>query len=315
MDFETVRRILKKLKFEERFNTEQTAVCILVMLDIERREGLLFNSLHDGSRIHDIIQYADHLLSKKYAENTRESIRKSSLKRLVDYGLVVVNHDNPSRPVNSGNTNYILEKFFEEILRADISNRDKLINKWLASHSDLLKRRKELDLKTKVRVKIDSETIELSAGAHNVLIKEIIESYCKRFIKKPKVLYVGDTRNKEVFYDEDFLAKMGFELDVHYKMPDVIVYDQYKKELVVFESVTSVGPFEELRKKEVEDLISKRMINKNMIGSVSLVTAFLDRNTFGKFARIIAWNTVVWIANEPDGCIRYIKLKDKYQPL
>ena len=35
------------------------------------------------------------------------------------------------------------------------------------------------------------------------------------------------------------------------------------------------------------------------------VTAFLDRNTFRKFAPDIAWETEVWIAQEPDHMIHF----------
>lgn len=305
MDVDGVKQILKKLNFEERFNTDQTAICILIMLDKTKRKDLLFNTLNDGVRIHDIIKYSDILLNKKYAENTRESIRKSSLKRLVDHGLVIVNSDNPSRPTNSGNTNYILEKTFEDILRIDKSNRDSKINTWLNLHKSLIKIKKELDLKNNVEVEILTEKIELSPGEHNVLIKEIIESFCKKFISNPMIIYVGDTKNKEIFKNVSFLLKLGFDIDIHDKMPDVIAYDMSNKKLIFIESVTSVGPFEELRKKEVENLVQKRFRNKKMIKSIFYVTAFLDRNAFRKFSNIIAWNTSVWIATEPNGLINY----------
>ncbi len=35
------------------------------------------------------------------------------------------------------------------------------------------------------------------------------------------------------------------------------------------------------------------------------VTAFLDRNAFRKFAPDIAWETEVWIAQEPDHMIHF----------
>lgn len=306
MDIAEVKEILKKLKLEERFNTDQTAICILIMLDKKKRKDLLFNTLNDGVRIHDIIKYSDILLSKKYAENTRESIRKSSLKRLVDHGLVIVNPDDSSRPTNSGNTNYILEKTFEEILRTDKSNRNAKIKKWLNSHKSLLKIKKELELKNIVEIEILSEKIKLSPGKHNVLIKEIVESFCQKFISDPVIIYIGDTKNKEIFKNVSFLLRFGFDINIHEKMPDVIAYDKSNKKLIFIESVTSVGPFEELRKKEVDNLVKKQFKNKKMIGSIDYITAFLDRDTFRKFSKIIAWNTSVWIATEPKGLINYV---------
>ena len=42
-----------------------------------------------------------------------------------------------------------------------------------------------------------------------------------------------------------------------------------------------------------------------MIKSVFYITAFLDRDTFRRFSKIIAWDTAVWIAREPEGLIKY----------
>ena len=35
------------------------------------------------------------------------------------------------------------------------------------------------------------------------------------------------------------------------------------------------------------------------------MTAFLDRKTFKKFASFLAWETEVWIADEPDHMIHF----------
>lgn len=90
-----------------------------------------------GLRIHDIIVFARELLDKNYAENTRESIRKLSLKRLVNHGLLVLNPDNPKRPINSGSTNYALEPSFRKILEKE--GNDDLIKKWKEGNKNLLK--------------------------------------------------------------------------------------------------------------------------------------------------------------------------------
>lgn len=100
-----VRKMLDELCFPARFNTAQTAHCVLAMADNKPRNGLVLGhkSLREGARIHDMIDFARTELGKRYAENTRESIRKSSCKQLVDYGLAVANPDDPARSTNSGN--------------------------------------------------------------------------------------------------------------------------------------------------------------------------------------------------------------------
>ncbi|PDY52290.1 hypothetical protein CON61_15895 [Bacillus toyonensis] len=94
------------------------AICVLALSDTKTRENLIKgkNCLADGARITDILRYAENDLGKSYAENTRETIRKHSLKYLVDNEMVLVNADDANRPTNSGLTNYTLSDKFEKLL-------------------------------------------------------------------------------------------------------------------------------------------------------------------------------------------------------
>ena len=147
----TIHSLLKKLDFPEDFNNEQTAICILAMMDTKPREGLLNHCkcLRDGARIHDIIAFAKRDLRIKYAENTRESIRKGSMHRLVNHGLAVVNPDDPERATNSGDTNYILTPAFLNILE-QIGSSDLLsiVDDWRSKHTSVLSKRMSVRITT-----------------------------------------------------------------------------------------------------------------------------------------------------------------------
>ena len=244
-----LNEILKSLNFPERFNTEQTGVCVLVLL--KKQEGM------KGFRIHDIITNAKILLNKNYAENTRESIRKLSLKRLVNHGLVVLNPDNPKRPINSGMTNYSLEPSFKEILSASDVKRQELINEWGRKHKEIIVKNKDFISKHEIYVDINQKSINLSSGNHNVLIKHIVEIMIKEHYKSYKIFYIGDTRKKEAFLDKKILGKLNLKLDVHDKLPDVMAYSNKLKSILVVESVTSVGAFEDSRVQEINLLLNK----------------------------------------------------------
>ena len=293
MDLEKIKDILEKLGFNERFNTEQTAVCVYV----------LFKKQKDmkGLRIHDIIVNAKDLLNKNYAENTRESIRKLSLKRLVNHGLLILNPDNPKRPINSGLTNYSLEPSFREILKNDKNTN--LIKKWGDGHKDLLKNLKERIERHDIYLKINNKTIKLSYGEHNMLIKQIIEVLIKNKFLGFEVFYIGDTKNKQVYIDKSILKKLKFKIDIHDKMPDVMAYSNKLNKILVVESVTSVGAFEDSRVQEIEELIKNKF--KKKIEDIIYVTAFLDIATFSKFSKIIAFGTRVWVAEKPERTINY----------
>ena len=293
MNVTEVQTILKQLNFDQRFNTEQTAICVISFFD--NHPKLM--------RIHDIIIHAKAKLNKSYAENTRESIRKASLKRLVNHGLVIFNKDDPARPTNSGLANYCLTEEFYQILRSKGKSRDQLMDAWKKIHNSTSAQ--TIDTTHNVTVNLpDGEKLELSPGAHNILEKHIVENLVPHQIKKPEVVYLGDTKKKMLYVNGKLVKRLGLVLDEHDKLPDVIVWSHASKKFLVIESVTSVGPVEESRKKEIESVINKKT-GKNY--SIVYITAFLDRKTFARFAGIIATETYVWIAAEPDQLIHYSK--------
>lgn len=95
----------------------------------------------------------------------------------------------------------------------------------------------------------------------------------------------------------DKLRALGFEITLHDKMPDVVLYSEDKDWLYFIESVTSVGPMEPKRIKEIEEMTTGVKAGK------IYVTAFLDFKTFKQFSESLAWETEVWIADMPDHMI------------
>ena len=67
--------------------------------------------------------------------------------------------------------------------------------------------------------------------------------------------------------------------------------------LYFVKSVTSVGPMEPKRIKEIEEMTTGVPSGK------IYVTAFLDFKTFKHFSESLAWETEVWIADMPDNMI------------
>ena len=92
-------------------------------------------------------------------------------------------------------------------------------------------------------------------------------------------------------------VKIGFEITLHDKMPDVVLYHEDKDWLYFIESVTSVGPMDDKRIVELQEL------TKNVNSGKIFVTAFLDFKTFKKFSETLAWDTEGWIADMPDHMI------------
>ena len=77
----------------------------------------------------------------------------------------------------------------------------------------------------------------------------------------------------------------------------LLVYREDKDWLYFIESVTSVGPMDNKRIVELQEL------TKNVKSGKIFVTAFLDFKTFKKSSESLAWDTEVWMADMPDHMI------------
>ena len=76
----------------------------------------------------------------------------------------------------------------------------------------------ERDL-NRIPLDVPGGPITLSAGGQNELVRKIIEEFCPRFTPGAKPLYVGDTARKFAYINEPALAKHGYTVDLHGKMP------------------------------------------------------------------------------------------------
>lgn len=93
------------------------------------------------------------------------------------------------------------------------------------------------------------------------------------------------------------LKELGFEITLHDKMPDVVLYREDKNWIYFVESVTSVDPMNPKRILEITEM------TKDVTTGKIFVTASLDFKTYKKFADELAWETEVWIAEMPEHMI------------
>ena len=88
-------------------------------------------------------------------------------------------------------------------------------------------------------------------------------------------------------------------MDSAAKIPDVIVHDTKRNWLLLIEAVTSAGPVDGKRRKELKDLFA------GCKAGLVFVTAFETRRTMQTFVSHIAWESEVWIAEDPDHMIHF----------
>ena len=120
-----------------------------------------------------------------------------------------------------------------------------------------------------------------------------------RFGDGCEVLYIGDTANKSLHLEKEKLQKLKFFELSHDKLPDIVAYDKTNKWLFLIEAVHSSGAMSKTRVAEL-----KRML-KECKADVIFVTAFSTFVDFKKWILDIAWETEVWIADNPDHLIHF----------
>ena len=237
----------------------------------------------------------------KYAPNTRETFRRQTMHQFMQAGIVLINPDKPERRVNSPKTVYQIEPSLLEALRlfgkrGFKKNLDKFI-KERKTLAEIYAKEREMH---QIPIKVSSKKkIKLSAGKHSKLIKDIIDEFATRFVPGGKLIYVGDTGDKLTYFDNALLLKLGISIDIHGKMPDVVIYLPSKNWLVLIEAVTSHGPMDSKRQKELSELF-----RKSTAGLV-YVSAFPNKKVMLKYLDTIAWETEVWLADNPSHLIHF----------
>lgn len=128
------------------------------------------------------------------------------------------------------------------------------------------------------------------------LIKGVIEAFCPRFFRGGTVVRAGDGKNTFRTAVEHVL-RLGIKIPAQAKLPDVIVHDTRRNWVVLIEAVSSTGAIDSERRKELKKLFSG--CNAGLV----FVTAFENRRTMQNFLNDIAWQTEVWVAEDPDHII------------
>ena len=290
---EETREFLQKVGMPKAQQADICCYVILAMAGIKPNMSWS-EATNEWIRIHDIIQFANIYYGATYAENSRETFRKQALHRFRTAALV---EDN-GKATNSPNYRYRLTDETLQLLKAVGTKQEQTeLNRFLAYHEKLMDIYASKKKMTMMPVKINGLDFSFSAGKHNELQKAIIEEFAPRFAPNSECLYVGDTIEKDLVKNVDKLEKLGFEITLHDKMPDVVLYREDKDWIYFVESVTSVGPMDPKRILEIEEM------TKDVKAGKVYVTAFLDFKTYKRFSEDLAWETEVWIAEMPDHMI------------
>jgi hypothetical protein len=294
------KKILLSLGLPAAQQNERSALCLLALLDL--RPGRKWTEA--GSPllgITPIMNWIGKHYKKKYAPNTRETVRRQTMHQFVDAGIALYNPDKPGRPVNSPAAVYQIEPAALALLRRFGTNAwHNNLTAYLAKRQTLAARYARDRRQNLVPVQIaPGQKITLSPGEHSELIRAIIEDFAARFVPGGVLIYAGDTGDKWGYFDAVLLEKLGVGVDSHGKMPDVVLYYPKRDWLLLIESVTSHGPVSAKRHAELA-----RLFDRATSGLV-YVTAFPNRKLMTRYLGDIAWETEVLVADAPSHLIHF----------
>ncbi len=292
--------ILKSLGLPRQQQNERSCLTLLALARLSERTPWA-KTQRPLLRIWDIMAWMKHKYGKDYAPNSRETVRRQTVHQFEQARLIDRNPDDPTRPTNSGDTNYQLTEDAAEVLRAyDSRDFSKKCGRFLERHGSLTEAYQRARNRHTVPVTLpDGSKVELSPGVHNELQRLIVEQFAPRFAPESVVLYLGDTAEKRLLVATKILKMLNIPEMSHDKLPDVVLWDKKRSWLFLVEAVTSHGPVSPKRHAELEAAL------KDCPTGRVYVTAFLGFTGFKKYATEIVWESEVWIAEFPDHMIHF----------
>ena len=129
--------------------------------------------------------------------------------------------------------------------------------------------------------------------------RAVIEEFLPRYGYGAEVLYVGDAASKYLVRDVARLRELDFFELAQGELPDIVAYSAKRRWLYFIEAVHSSGPVLPIRHLELSRLTARCK------AGIIYVTAFLNREIFGKFSADISWGTEVWTADAPDHLVHF----------
>ena len=294
------REALRQLDLPKPQTNERSALTMLALLDLTpERSWAEIETPMIG--ITPMMNFMSEHYGRRYAPNTRETVRRQSVHQFEAAGILRKNPDDPQRPTNSGKTVYQVPSQLKEALRHYGSTRwAAALASWKLAAPGLRNRwEREREMELLPVTLPDGSVVTLTPGGQNPLVKAVVEEFCPRFVGNGHLLYMGDTAHKFAVWEQSALQDIGVVVDERGKMPDLVLLDRSSDWLVLVEAVSSHGPMDSKRREELASLFADSR------AGIVYVTAFPDRKTLGKYVDAISWETEVWVAETPSHLIHF----------
>lgn len=247
----------------------------------------------------DIIEFINQHFEENISRGSYDDIRRKDLQLLILSDIVLPTAPDTAR--NNPNRAYMINPVFAKLIQYYATEH------WPQALDSFFRNRKTLaqQLSTNRQINMlqviipSGQILNFEHGEHNQLQKMIIELFLPRFGYGAELLYVGDAVDKFLLLESQKLQALNFFELRHGELPDVIAYSASRNWLYLIEAVHSSGCITPMR------LLTLKNLTMQCTAEIIYITAFHNRSTFRKFVADIAWETEVWIADDPDHLIHF----------
>lgn len=296
-----MKQILEKLQMPTKLKNTRTILTLLAIAGVKEKSK--WSQVEENySRTHDMIVFMNENYPNKggtdkkrggYSENSRETIRDDSVAPLCN--IAVLEHNGAKS--QSEKSSYRLTKEFAILLRAyGTENWQEEVDYYLATHQTYEEKYSQIrQIDKGMSVIYNGEEFQLKRSPHNKLQLAILEEFVPIFAPGARLLYIGDTKKRELVRDSGLLEQLKIKVLDHAMLPDLILYHEERKWLLFIEAYTSTGELTIERVDKIKSYCEECPKDIEII----FVTAFQTMKKCQQKFLSIAWDTEIWVAEEP----------------
>ncbi|HZU20044.1 MAG TPA: BsuBI/PstI family type II restriction endonuclease [Gaiellaceae bacterium] len=272
------------------------------------------------SALRAFLAESDVVADRWYAENSREPIRDEVIRPLAErYGAVL--RRSGIAPSDASPALTLAEDFaalFDPAVRGPAV--DARVSEWQAAHLGPAEQAR-LAARRRLQNEADNPVVDLPGrgrrrlppGESSALTVAAITNFAPRLLAEPFVLAVCHSRDPLASEDERELRRVGLALEPEVVLPDVLLMDVADGMVWFVEVVATGGAIHERRRSELLQWAGGHEIPADRCRFVSVYrsrAAQVFRRTVGE----LAWDTLVWFADEPDRVFRLEELGPAPRP-
>lgn len=295
------KEILESIELPQSLTNPRSVMTLAALAEISASRKWRQAS-EDYHGTHHIVEFINSNFPNKagldkqpYAENSRETFRKDTIKPWISAGILEAK---AGLSTNDKDNSYRFTSYFAALIRSygteQWKERLAEYKKTHISYAEYLKQAKsvERDYLTEYL----GVEIRLKRSAHNKLQVEILKSLVPLISKgNPELLYIGDAADRDLWQKDNRLKELGINvLSSSGNLPDIIMYDNASKRVIFIEAYHSTGPFTLDRVNKIKSLCECEAGTQ-----VAFVTAFDSTAKMLKNYKTIAWDTEIWCEDEP----------------